>query len=200
MKPALRADGFTPHEDDRYSVDALSKLQCRFRLTPRGRVWSVFSGPRFCDSDVAYLLGLQHLIEFNLLHFTNSESRFTAAGFAGLIQHPRIQAFMDCNNQLLGDAAVQCLPGSRIRWLKTPNCGITDRGVSAMAHAMQLLALGLSRNKITDRSAAALCTLTNLRNLWLEHTELTSAGVETVASSLVNCHVHVNGHFGNSLD
>jgi hypothetical protein len=190
QKP-LRPTDFTPHSDDAASVAALAEIRTRFRLTPRGRVWSVFTTNAFTDSHVRFLLALPELIEFNRLQFTNQESRFTDDGFAQLGNHPKIQAFMDQNNPLLTDESARLVGTSnQLRWVNFPNCSITDAGVTAISNSKQLLALSLIANPITDNCIPDLCKLTNLRRLSVRDTAITDASITTLESNLPRCQVN----------
>ena len=190
QKP-LRPTDFTPHPDDAASVDALAEIRTRFRLTPRGRVWSVFTTNAFTDLHVQHLFAMSELIEFNRLQFTNQESQFTDDGFAKMANHPKIQAFMDQNNPMLTDESAKLVGTSRrLRWVNFPNCSITDAGVTAISCSTQLLALSLIANPVTDKCIPDLCKLTNLRRLSVRDTAITEASIATLESNLPRCQIN----------
>lgn len=191
MKHRMRADDFTPHDDDRTGVESLAELGSRFAITSRSRVWSVSVTHQFRDVDTRHLSKVPRLAELNVVHFTNINSHFTHRGVASVLAHSRIMAIGDCNNFLLGDEAAEHISMSpRLRWVKLPNCGITDRGVSEIARATQLIGLSLTSNRISDQSVPAICELKNLRHLWITDTEITSEGVQEISAMLEHCKIH----------
>ena len=191
MKHRLRANDFLPHDEDRIGVETMAELGSRFAITSRSRVWSVSATHRFSDADTKYLFKLPRLAELNLFHFTNMNSRFTHCGVANVLTHTRIMAFGDCNNSLLGDDAAKHISISpRLRWVKLPNCGITDRGVSMISQATQLIGLSLTSNPISDQSVPAICELSKLRHLWISDTEISPEGHQEISARLENCRIH----------
>lgn len=191
MKRRVSTNDFTPHTEDRIGVESLAELNSRFALTSRGRVWSVSVTHRFNDADTKCLSSLPRLAEFNIFHFTNVDSQFTHSGVASVLALPRVIGIADCNNSLLGDKAARHIStSSSLRWVKLPNCGISDQGVSMIARATQLIGLSLSSNYISDRSVPSLCRLVNLRYLWINDTEVTHEGVQEISATLDKCKVH----------
>ena len=185
----LRSDDFVPHREDAASVDALSSIYIRFRLNPRGRIWSVMTGSQFSDSHVQHLLGLSNLIEFNHGLWSRDKSHFTDSGFRKLVSHPKLLAFSDRNNpSITDDSAKATSDCSQLRWIHFANCAISNAGIYELGRSPQILALSLNSTAVTDECIPDLCRLTELRRLNLHDTEISDDAIAILRSTLVRCY------------
>ena len=192
--PKLFAKDFKPHPDDDEAVKKLAEKykHTRFKLNPKGRVWSV-SQTRLSDLDCSILLRLPELIELNMGHiFGNTYSSFTHVGFAKLSTHPKIKAFLDCYNPMLGDeVAIVVGSSTRFRWVHLGGCGITNNGVRDICKAKQLLMLSIFNSEITDDVVQNLSELINLRHLNIRETKISRNSAMKLQKHLPRCKIDI---------
>ena len=186
--PLLSADQFSPHPDDAVGVNGLRTIRTRFRVTPSGRVWAVVANKRFANIHVSACRQLPQLIWFRHYTFANHSPKLTDKGVEQLAGHPSLQALDIIDNQLVTDRSLIAASNNQnLRWLAFNCCRVSNKGITALSTATQLIRLAVRHASIDDDCVSSLCLLTDLRILQLEGTQLSEKGIHELRTVLSRC-------------
>jgi hypothetical protein len=139
---------------------------------------------RISDQSLANLSGLARLEELALWNTPISD-----AGLKNLRGAPRLNALY-LNNTSVAGTGLESLKS--LTWLELNGCPIDDSGLKYLKCMTGLEGLYLNDTKVSDAGLEVLAGLKKLREVHLENTRVTAAGISRLQSALPHCKITAN--------